>query len=362
MLENPMGRAASGLRGRCLKGFCRWGHYCKERCWKDLCQWGRCFKDGYFKRLCLLCLCLLTAGLSACAGEKGGEGGPSGQPYYSFTDDGGRQIVLQEKPQKTAVLFSSFADVWKTAGGEIAVTVGESVERGFAGEQALLVDAGAGKTINNELLLESAPDFIICSADLEEQVGSAELMNQAGIPAAVFHVEQFSDYLRMLKICTDITGNLEAYETCGLQVQSQIDEALASARQRQGLEKKEILFIRAGSGYSATKAKTAADNFVCMMLKELGTYNIAEKAPVLLDGLSFEEVLSSQPDYIFLSTMGSEEAARAYMDGVLAQESWQGLEAVRQGAYAYLPKELFQYKPNARWAEAYRYLIDLLYP
>ena len=98
------------------------------------------------------------------------------------------------------------------------------------------------------------------------------------------------------------------------------------------------------------------------MLKEMGTYNIAENAPALLDGLSFEEVLSEQPDFIFISTMGKEEAARAYMDSVLVEESWQGLTAVQGGNYAYLPKELFQFKPNARWAEAYRYLAGLLYP
>ena len=97
-------------------------------------------------------------------------------------------------------------------------------------------------------------------------------------------------------------------------------------------------------------------------VKELGTYNIAENAPVLLDGLSQEEILMENPDYIFISTMGKEEAARAYMDSVLQEEAWQHLDAVKEGRYAYLPKELFQFKPNKRWGEAYRYLADLLYP
>ena len=44
------------------------------------------------------------------------------------------------------MLFSSFADVWETAGGRVDITVGESVERGFAPEDVLLVDDGAGKT------------------------------------------------------------------------------------------------------------------------------------------------------------------------------------------------------------------------
>lgn len=125
-------------------------------------------------------------------------------------------------------------------------------------------------------------------------------------------------------------------------------------------EQPDILFIRAGSKYSATKAKTAAENFVCAMLRELGTYNIAENAPVLLDGLSLEEILLADPDYIFISTMGDEAAARAYMDEVLAGEAWQSLTAIREGRWTYLPKELFQFKPNARWDEAYAYLAALL--
>ena len=36
--------------------------------------------------------------------------------------------------------------------------------------------------------------------------------------------------------------------------------------------------------------------------------------------------------------------------------------AVRDDHVVILPKDLFQYKPNARWAEAYDYLAKILYP
>ena len=281
------------------------------------------------------------------------------EPYYSFTDDLGNEIVLWEKPQKIAVLFSSFAEVWQLSGGETAITVGESVERGFAGADVLLVDSGAGKTIDNETLIDAELDFVICSSDLDAQTETAGLLNSAGIPAACFHVEDFADYLRMLKICTDITKNSEAYDQYGLQVQQEIQTLLASLSLPE--EPIKVLFIRSGSSSSSAKAKTAKDNFVCRMLEEIGLDNIADNAPVLLDGLSIEEVLEQDPDYLFISTMGNEEAAKAYMDSVLAEPAWQGLSAVAEGRYSYLPKDLFQYKPNARWAEAYRYLAELVY-
>ena len=38
------------------------------------------------------------------------------------------------------------------------------------------------------------------------------------------------------------------------------------------------------------------------------------------------------------------------------------LSAVQEGRVYVLPRELFHYKPNARWAEAYEYLLAILYP
>lgn len=277
--------------------------------------------------------------------------------YYSFTDDNGDEVVLNKRPERVAVLFSSFADIWNLAGGTIAITVFESVERGFANSDVILVDNGAGKTINTELLIDAEPDFVICSLDIEAQKETALILKKANIPTACFHVDTFSEYLNMLKICTDITGDSESYEKNGIAVKSQIDTMLANLEG----EPKNILFIRASSGASATKAKRAEDHFAAAMLKEIGTYNIAENAPILLDGLSIEEIMMEDPDYIFITTMGKEEAAKEYMNSVLEQETWQSLSAVQKGNYVYLPKDLFQFKPNAKWGEAYKYLIDIVY-
>lgn len=98
------------------------------------------------------------------------------------------------------------------------------------------------------------------------------------------------------------------------------------------------------------------------MLEELGAYNIADNAEILLDGLSIEEILNEDPDMIFVVTMGDEEAAKVYMDSVFESPAWQSLSAVKNQKYYYLPKDLFQYKPNAKWYDAYLYLAELLYP
>lgn len=303
------------------------------------------------KRLFVLTLCILL--LTGCAAP-----GASGEGY-TFTDDIGAEVTVAEKPQKVAVLLSSLADLWITAGGSVDISVGESVERGFADASVILVDEGAGKTINLEALIAAQPDFVLYSADLSGQVECAETLRSAGIPAAGFAVETFEDYLRVLKICTDILETPERYKQYGAALKAEIDTMIAAAQAQE--KQPHILFVRAGSSAKVTKAKTAENHFVCAMLKEIGTFNIAEKAPILLDGLSTEEILLSDPDFILFTTMGDEAAGKAYMDSLLSDPVWQTLSAVQGGNVCQLPKELYQYKPNARWGEAYAYLIELLY-
>ena len=270
---------------------------------------------------------------------------------------------LPEQPsdyRRVAVLFSSFAEVWQLAGGEVAITVGESVERGICEEGVLLVDQGAGKTIDTELLLSYRPDLVIGSADIPAQAEAAKILENAGISCVLFKVDTFEDYLAFLKYATTVTGNEEAYRKYGSDQQKEIETILQKASDIQ--ERPRVLFIRSGSGASSAKAKKADQHFAAEMLEELGAYNIADNASLLLDGLSLEAILQEDPNHIFISPMGNEQAAKAYMDSLLTSPAWSALTAVNTQQYSYLEKELFQYKPNARWAEAYRTLATILYP
>ena len=301
--------------------------------------------------------------LSGCTEHGDGQLVPPDPPaaYASFTDSAGETIVLEEKPERVAVLFSSFAELWQLAGGTVAVTVGESVERGFVPEGTPLVDDGAGKKIDLERLLIEKPDFVICSGDIAAQAETAETLMELDIPAAQFVVESFSDFSDVLKICTDITGDETAFEQYGAAQKQAIDTILAE----NSFEGVDILFVRAGSSARSVKAKTSEDHFAAEMLQEFGTHNIADDSlladAVLSDTLSIEYILQEDPDYIFFTAMGDEEASQNFVKEMLQESAWQQLTAVRQGNYAFLEKELFHFKPNGRWAEAYETLARLLH-
>lgn len=258
--------------------------------------------------------------------------------------------------KRTAVLFSSLAEIWLEAGGSVEITVGETVERGIVSKGVPLVDDGAGKTVNTELLFSLKPDLVIASADIPAQRAAAEALQKAGIPTLLWRVESFDDYLSALEEACRLTGNTKALAKAK-QKKTAVDRRIDSACEQNTAT---MLFVRAGSTDASTKAKRAEDHFACAMLEELGWENVADKAPLLMDGLSSEAVLREDPDYLFFSLMGNEAAARAHVEEMLSRQPWCSLRAVKEGRAYLLPKELFHYKPNARWQEAYEYLAGLL--
>ena len=171
----------------------------------------------------LLVCCAFCACLSSC--ETSDKKADSTYVFYSFTDSTGKTVNLPSRPEKVAVLFSSYAEIWTLAGGDVSVTVGESVERGFADIGALLVDSGSGHSqIDLETLVASKPDLVIGSTDYECQLSAVKRCAELGIPSAAFKVETLDDYLKVLKIMCDINENAAAYETYGVSVEKKARE------------------------------------------------------------------------------------------------------------------------------------------
>ena len=277
--------------------------------------------------------------------------------FYSFTDSLGNTVNLKEKPERVISLVGSYAETWILAGGELVGVTDDVISQRNMEVPSETQIVGTIKEPNLEEVIALSPDFVLLTPDVESHVKIAETLDKTGICYAFFKVEHFEEYLDMLKICTDITGNQALYEENGLAVQEQIEDVLSKIDKENNPK---ILFIRAFS--SGAKAKDD-DNFACRILDELETENIASKHETLLEELSIEEIIQEDPDYIFVVTMGdSEKAVQALKDGIEKNPAWKDLSAVRNDRYIVLPKELFHYKPNARWGESYEYVAKVLYP
>lgn len=307
----------------------------------------------------LLCLPLSGCGPSEDAASHASSLSEEQKAYYTFTDDLDNTVVLKEAPKRVVSLMGSYAETWMLSGGTLAgVTEDVVSERGMEVSEGTKI-IGTVKNPNMEEILSLSPDFILLSTDIESHVKLADTFINAGIPHAYFQVEYFEDYLNMLKVCTNITGRDDLYEQNGVQVKQQIDQVREQVRLA-GEKAPTVLPIRALS--TAAKA-LPRDNMVCKMLEDLGTDNIAARHASLLEDLSMEEIIEEDPDFMFVITMGdSQKAVDALKNGIAANPAWNSLTAVKNGRYLVLPKDLFHYKPNAKWGESYAYLARILYP
>ena len=312
-------------------------------------------RQGFKVLLSLALSMMMLFALAACASEKGDKGTAQG---FTFTDDLGRQVTVDD-PQRVAAMIGSFADIWCLAGGKdtIVAAAGDAWTQFDLGLDDEVLDLGAIKEPNTEVLIAADPDFIIASANTSSNVEMMDVFESMGVPAAYFSVSSFEDYLRMLDICVQITGDTESYDLYGLNVREQVERA-KSMVDGSGPT---VLYVRATG--SSCKVKSSEGSVLGEMLFDLGCINIADSQNQLLEELSLETIMLEDPQFIFAVLQGSDptEAQETLERTLLTNPAWQELTAVKEGRFFVLDDELYNLKPNARWGEAYEKLAGILY-
>ena len=184
------------------------------------------------------CAAILALALTMLIG-----GAAAAQETMILTDDLGRSVTIERRPQCVAALIGSFADIWCLAGGADAlVAAADDTFRKFdLPISAETINLGATKDISLEKLLAAQPQLVIASCSTAEQVALEPVLSQMGLNTVYFDVDSFEDYLRMLRVCTQITGCEENYARYGEDVQAQVD----AARARADGSRPTVLYVRA---------------------------------------------------------------------------------------------------------------------
>lgn len=301
----------------------------------------------------IFCSCAKTSDTGITAGTE--------HTSYTFTDDLDREVTV-ESYARTAALLGSYADIWIQAGGTICASADDAWDEFDLPLNEDTVNLGNTKNLSLEAVLSSDPDFILASTNTPQHLEWQSSLESAGITVAYFDVSDFDDYLRMLKICTDITQNTELYETYGTQIQTTVEEIISKSNkimEENGAQT--VLVMRASA--TSIRAKNSEDNVLGEALKSMGCINIADSDETLLENLSLENILLANPDKIFIVQSGDdEEGMKQNVKSTFEEQPlWLELDAVKDGNVYFMDKHLFNLKPNARWGEAYEQLEEILF-
>ena len=325
---------------------------------------------------CALCVCLAATLLVGCKTEKPVEetpeqateqaAEPATEPTAvpaacTFTDDLGYEVTV-ENPQRVVACMGSFANIWELAGGTLVGATSDAFEDyGLSGADIAEVGYFADPTL--ELIIALEPDFVIMSGlstgkdASASQVGLRDALISSNITVAYFNVTVFEDYLRMLRVCCDITGRDDLYAQNGTAVSQQITDIRQKAAAYDSAPT--VLLMTTYSG--GTRVQNSS-TMTGAMLAELGVRNLADEYPSLLKDFSLESIIELNPAFILVVPMGNDDAAalKNLEEATAANPAWAALDAVQNGRYITLDKKLFLYKPNANWGQSYQTLFDIL--
>ena len=314
-----------------------------------------------FSAVPVLCLLLLFSGCTSAKTESTSAASASNVAVSErvITDSYGNKTDLPENPRVVS-LYGSFAECWLLSGGEVVGVTQDAVdEHGIeVGDDTALV--GTVTEPNLESIAALSPDYVILSADLPAHAELDASLTDMKIPHGYFHMDTFTDYAGIMQnFCALNDPSGEKYDENVTQVAQRIETIKKETHEKlAGQTAPSVLLLRAYS--TGVKAK-GDDNVAGEILKELGAHNIADDNESLLEDLSLETVIETDPDYILVLTMGKEENAKSYMgENVENNPAWSELSAVKNDRYIYLPKDLFHYKPLNRWDESYEYISKLL--
>jgi len=279
----------------------------------------------------------------------------------TFKDDLGNEVTV-ENPERVVACMGSFANVWELAGGTLVGATEDSfAEYGLDADK--IKGVGSFTAPNLEEIIDLEPDFVIMTGAATGKDGAAsqvelrDALKASGIEVAYFTVTVFEDYLRMLRVCCDITGREDLYEENGTAIEEQIDIIT------QGVSSKESPSVLLMTTYSQGTRVQNSSTMTGAMLKELGVTNLADEHQSLLRDFSLEAVIEANPDFILVVPMGNDDEAalKNLKEATAANPAWAELDAVKNGRYVTLDKTLFLYKPNAKWSQSYLTLADILY-
>ncbi len=276
-----------------------------------------------------------------------------------FTDSMDKKVEVKKNPKKVIILQNSLLDIWDSCGGTVVGRLEYTEEKPVENAKSAEVVGTVG-TPSLEKILSLEPDLVMILSDYNSHKEMIPVLEQSNIQVVAFNDDVRADYYRTLRIFSALTDREDLYKDIISVVKDEVEKIIAKAPTDKNYK---AIILRATS-----KAIAARDSntMVGEMLKDLNVTNIADSMSESQDTKTFsmEKLIQEDPDFIFVITMGSdmEKIKERLKSEVESNPAWTSLKAVKGDRYIVLPKDLYMYKPNIRYAEAYENLAKILYP
>jgi iron complex transport system substrate-binding protein len=276
----------------------------------------------------------------------------------TIVDADGSEVVVAKNPDRVIVHHTSLLGLWYLAGG---IVKGRPESRGYGipPEAAFLPVTGTVTYPNLEIIISLEPDLVILG-NMNTHRELKDILTSLGVECLLLNYDNYSDFANLLDAFSRLTGKNRAAET----IRPGIVEQIRAARDKHDA-KTAPSFL---SLFASTRSISAEldEAHTAHIASLLGAKNIAEEIAgdfkTKRIPLSLERIVEQDPDFILITPMGDLTGVRDNLRRDMASSrAWSGLTAVRENKVFYLPEDLFLYRPNERFPEAFEYLDRILY-
>ena len=250
-------------------------------------------------------------------------------------------------PHNVVACSRSLGEMWMLSGGKLAGITDDGKD---LGKKIKVVGTLMRPSVEEIIALK--PSLVLLTGDIPTQQKVKKSLSDAHVKVKSVNVDNFQDYDKYMKEFTKMNKRSDLYEKNVVDVSKRIE----AIKKKVNFKKQTYLMLRV----SSMKNKVLKnDYFACEIANDMNMVNIAQDDSAL-DDINVEEIMKKDPDYIFVVYQGEEKQAQEAYNKIAAMPGWDQLSALKNKHVKVLPKNYFQFKPNAKWDKAYQYLYDYL--
>ena len=302
--------------------------------------------------MAILIFTLITAGC-----EEANETVTRREIFNFITDDAGRDVVFENKPERIVVTSASFLEPLHAVGGNI---VGRPDSKTQMPDWAKdIASIGQVYNVDVEKIIACKPDLVIINKGMNEKL--LNVLEENEILALVLDMKSYDRVKNELMIFGELTENTDKSK----KIVDDMDSKIKATIEKMPKDKHRVAILHStAQGLSVQLEGSIAGNIV----KMFGWENVAAGMTPLEGNpdaapYSLETLAEQNPDIIFVTSMGQIDEIKANMQkNIDTNPAWQSIGAIKNKKLYYLPQDLFLLSPGLRYPEAVETMAKLIYP
>jgi iron complex transport system substrate-binding protein len=296
------------------------------------------------KLVVLVVLLSLLAGVAIGCGEQF-QGG-------TFTDDAGREVTINEMPERIVSFGPSITEILFALGlGDRVVGVSDYSD--YPAEAQEIPSIGNAYSPSIEILVELEPDLVLT---LEHAQLNSQL-EALGLTYLILSPTDIGGIFANIELVGAVTGAVDEAAALISDMQSAIDNIVAIV---EGAPTVSVFYI-VDASLDVTMPWTAGEgSFIDALITMAGGENIAHDTPGEWLQFSIEEVVSADPDFIIIQTMIA-GVPTVTIETLEAHPIWGSMRAVIEGNVFIVDGDLVS-RPGPRIVQGLEELARILHP